>query len=210
MMLRRSFLSRLSAAAAAFGVGHPQASAAPAGPFEAARHAQDDWLDQLPGSHRVVFDTWSADHFEDAPRFANNYFRINKDTYGLSEREFAVVMIVRHRTAPFAFNDAMWAKYGKAFGERMQLTDPKTHQAPTANLYREALMNLIKQGMHLGVCNLTTRSLSQRLAETTGPKMEDVYKELTSNTLGNSHFVPAGVVAVTRAQERGYVLVSVG
>ena len=210
MILRRSFLSRFSAAAGVFGIGQPQLPAAPAGPLQAPRYAQDEWLDQLPGKHRVVFDTWSASRFDDGPRFANNYFRVNRDTYGLAERDFAVVMIVRHRTAPFAFNDAMWAKYGKAFAERMEFVDPKTHQPPTTNLYGAALTPLIKQGMHLGVCNLTTRSLAQRLAETSGTKVEDVYKELTSNTLGNSHFVPAGVVAVTRAQERGYVLVSVG
>ena len=33
-----------------------------------------------------------------------------------------------------------------------------------------------------------------------------VVKELMANAIANSHFVPAGVVAVTRAQERGYTL----
>ena len=40
--------------------------------------------------------------------------------------------------------------------------------------------------------------------------VDDVYKELTSNTIGNTHFVPAGVVAATRAQERGFTIVSIG
>jgi intracellular sulfur oxidation DsrE/DsrF family protein len=34
--------------------------------------------------------------------------------------------------------------------------------------------------------------------------------ELTTNTVGNAHFVPAGIVAVTRAQEHGYALVGIG
>jgi intracellular sulfur oxidation DsrE/DsrF family protein len=121
-----------------------------------------------------------------------------------------VVMVVRHRTAPFAFNDAMWAKYGKAFSDRMEFTDPKTHEPPTTNLYAGPVGALLKQGVHLAVCSLTTRSYSQRLAEQAKSSADEVFKELTSNTIGTSHFVPAGVVAVTRAQEHGYVLVSVG
>src|SRR5438552_15702710 len=133
MMLRRSFLSTFSAVGALLA-GSDQKPAEPAaGRFEPARHARDDWFDQLPGKHRVVFDTWTADRFDDAIRFANNIFRGNKDGYDLSERDHAVIIVVRHRTAPFAFNDAMWAKYGKPFAERIELADPKTKQTPTTN-----------------------------------------------------------------------------
>src|SRR6266581_3835434 len=104
----------------------------------------------------------------DVIRFANNIFRGNKDGYDLSEHDHAVIVVVRHRTAPFAFNDAMWAKYGKPFAERMQFTDPKTKQTPATNFYGPPLSALVKQGVHLGVCNLTTRSISQRLSELTG------------------------------------------
>ena len=210
MMLRRSFFSTFSAMAALAGAGDQPSSAPPSGRFEPARHAPDDWFDQLPGKHRVVFDTWSADKFDDAIRFANNIFRGNKDGYDLSERDHAIVIIVRHRTAPFAFNDAMWAKYGKPFAERIDFTDPKTKQTPAANYYSAQLGALVKQGVHLGVCNLTTRSLSQRLAELTGKAQDETYQELTTNTVGNTHFVPAGVLSVTRAQEHGYALISIG
>jgi intracellular sulfur oxidation DsrE/DsrF family protein len=209
MMLRRSFLSRFPAAAALFGQREQLLSAASSGRFEPARHARDDWFD-LPGRHRVVFDTWTADKFDDAIRFANNIFRGNKDGYDLTERDHAVVIVVRHRTAPFAFSDAMWAKYGKPFAERMQLTDPKTKEAPTTNLYSPQLTALVKQGVHLAVCNLTTRSISERLADLTGKTRDETYQELTTNTVGNAHFVPAGVLGVTRAQEHGYALISIG
>jgi intracellular sulfur oxidation DsrE/DsrF family protein len=211
MMLRRSFLSRFPAAAALFGAGPRQKSPEAAGrPFEPVRHARDDWFDELPGKHRVVFDTWTADKFDDAIRFANNIFRGNKDGYDLTERDHAVVIVVRHRTAPFAFSDAMWAKYGKPFAERIELTDPKTKQPPSANPHGGPLSALVKQGVHLAVCNLTTRSLSQRLSEIAGKTPEEMYQELTTNTLGNAHFVPAGVLGVTRAQERGYAVISIG
>jgi intracellular sulfur oxidation DsrE/DsrF family protein len=210
MMERRSFLSRFSVVAAALGLSRPAHAAPAAGAFDPSRHPQDDWFDQLPGKHRVVFDTWSADKFDDAIRFANNIFRGNKDGYDLTEKDLAVIIIARHRTAPFAYNDAMWAKYGKAFSERMEFVDPKTKEAPTKNPYGTQLAALVKQGVHLGICNLTTKSYAQRLGELTGKPADEVYNEITSNTVGNGHFVPAGVVGATRAQEHGYALVSIG
>ena len=198
MMLRRSFLSRFPAAAAFLGSGQQKpADPPPASDWQPVRHTQDDWLDQLPGKHRVVFDTWTAAKFPESMQFANNIFRGNRDGYQLTEKEIAIVIVVRHRTAPFAFNDAMWAKYGKPFSDRMEFLDPKTNKPSVVNV-------------HAAVCNLMTRSVSQRLAELTGVGMDEVYKELTTNTLGNAHFVPAGVVGATRAQERGYALISIG
>ena len=37
---------------------------------------------------------------------------------------------------------------------------------------------------------------------------DDIYKELTSNLVANAHMVPAGIVAVNRAQEHGYTFVT--
>ena len=147
-MLRRAFFSRFSGAAAALGFVDQQAPAATApapSPWRPARHGEDDWFDKLPGSHRVVFDTWMAAKFPEAVTFTNNYRRTNRDAYGLTDRDLAVVVVVRHRTAPFAFNDAIWAKYGKTFAERMELIDPKTHEAPTTNIYATQLTNLNKE-----------------------------------------------------------------
>src|SRR5207253_1381865 len=123
MMLRRSFLSRFSAATAAFGLQPPQpSSTSRPRAWEAAHHEQDEWLADNAAKHRVIFDTWNAERFPDAVQVAGNIFETNQ----------------------------------------------------------------------------------------TDAKPEDVRKELTSNTLGPSHFVPAGVVAVTRAQERGYANISIG
>jgi len=49
----------------------------------------------------------------------------------------------------------------------------------------------------------------QRLAAT-GGDAERVYNELVSNLVANSHVVPAGIVTVNRAQERGYSFASAG
>jgi hypothetical protein len=224
VMLRRSFMSRLAGTAALLGLGQrempaeslppssssPAAQPPPSAAWQAARHAQDEWWDATPVKHRVVFDTWGTLNFPDALLFAGNYLRVNRDEYALADNDLSVVICVRHRTAPFAFNDAMWTKYGKVFSQRMQFTDPKTHKAPSSNLYATQISGLVKQGLQLAVCSLTTRAYTRLIAQESGGDAEGVFKELAANTLGNSHFVPAGVVAVTRAQERGYAIVSIG
>jgi len=223
-MLRRSFFSRMGGAAAALGFVDQKAAdaapAAPAGSFQPARHEQDNWFDELPGTHRVLFDTWTAARFAEALMFAGNIYRANRDGYGLTEKDLAVIITVRHNTAPFAFNDAMWAKYGKSLAGRIGFSDPKSHQPPTANVfmasgYGDALTNggrtleaALKNGVHLAVCQLSTRANAGVIARDIGGKAEDIYNELVANLLPNSHIVPAGIVAVNRAQEHGYTFIA--
>jgi intracellular sulfur oxidation DsrE/DsrF family protein len=213
-MLRRDFLSRLTGSAALFRAAQSPAPA-PSAPsaadrrFAPARHDVDAWLDQLPGKHRVVFDTFMADHFNLAVGFAGNQFRMNREVYGLTDADIAVVIVARHGTGPYAFNEAMWNKYGKLFAERMSVAD-KSKPLPPENPHLARLSEMVKQGLHFAVCNLTTRAHARNIAEKTGTDAEAVYKELTSNAIGNAHFVSAGVVAVTRAQEYGYALVTTG
>jgi intracellular sulfur oxidation DsrE/DsrF family protein len=57
---------------------------------------------------------------------------------------------------------------------------------------------------------VTLRAYQQIIAKETGVEEDTVRKELVSNVIGNAVVVPAGVIAVTRAQERGYALVSIG
>jgi intracellular sulfur oxidation DsrE/DsrF family protein len=208
-MLRRSFLSHFGGAAAFLGISQPAAPSA-SKPFEAAKHPEDDWLDKMPGVHRAIFDTWTASKFAEGVQFAGNYARVNVDAYKLTDKDVALVLCTRHNTAPFAFNDAMWAKYGKHFCDRMEWVDPKTREVPKTNIYTRQLANLSKSGMQFAICALTTRAYTRIIANATGAKADDVFAELSANTIGVSHFVPAGVVAVTRAQERGYSLVVVG
>jgi intracellular sulfur oxidation DsrE/DsrF family protein len=208
-MLRRSFLSRLSAAAPLLGVSPPQALAvrASAGP---ARHEQDDWLDQAPDKHRVVFDTWLADKFAGAFGFALNWIKVNKEQYGLTDGDLAVVIVARHGTTPFAFNEAMWTKYGKVFADHMSTGDKVANPNPSANRYAARLGELSKQCLRLAVCNVTLRAYVDIISKQTGSTPEAVRTELTANLIGNAQIVAAGIVAVTRAQERGYMLVSIG
>ena len=225
---RRSFLSRLAAGGAIVGgavfrsqPAAAQSSGAPS--WRPARHTQDDWLDQIPGSHRFIIDTTSAQGLGSALLYANNFFVANQQGYGLGNADAAVVIVLRHNSTGFAYTDAMWAKYSTAIGEAAgNFDDPKTKTKPTLNVYNSgnylgALPNggvtldaLIGRGVHFAVCQMATRRFAGAIATAHKLDAEAVYKELASNLIRNSHLVSAGIVAVNRAQERGYAFANAG
>jgi intracellular sulfur oxidation DsrE/DsrF family protein len=224
---RRSFLSRIGgglamlsaawagdSAVAHAGAQAPASAPADGGRWQPTRHAADDWLDQLPGKHRLAFDTMTPDRLEDAIQFAGNFYNANKTAYSLDNGELAVVIVMRHRSAPFAYNDAMWAKYGGTLARRADFTDPKTKEAPKVNYFTPAVADpaarargiagLIKLGVQFAICDLSTHAIAGLIARDHGIDAAAAYKEITSNLIGNGRLVPAGIVAVNRAQERGY------
>ena len=216
-MFRRSFIARFGAA---FGAGLPSAaqSSAITG-WQPSRHEQDDWMDRVPGKHRFIFDTTTPAGLGAAILYANNYFIANQNAYGLPNSDLAVIIVARHQSTAFAFNDSIWMKYGSTISQQINFTDPKTKQAPAANLYNASgygttienygvtLESVLKRGVHLAVCQMASRALSGGIARATGGDTERVYNELIANVVTNSHMVPAGIVAVNRAQERGYSFV---
>ena len=223
---RRSFLSRLGAGAAAFGAlgAAPalQAQNGSSGRWQPGRHTQDNWMEQLPGKHRFLLDSTTASGFGEALLYANNFLEANKNAYGLHDNDSAVVIVARHFSTAFAFNDTIWQKYGTAIGQQISFSDPKTKQPPTSNLYNSAahvgslpsfgvtVDGVLKRGVHLAVCQMATRFFAGGLAGATGGNADTIYNELVSNVLANAHMVPAGIVAVSRAQERGYSVAHAG
>ena len=224
---RRSFLSRLGiglaggTALGAAGASSAQAQTREAGRWQPVRHAADEWLDQLPGQHRFVFDSITADGLTNALLFINNYYTANQSGYGLTDKDLAVVLVLRHRSTPFAYNNAIWAKHGVAITQRTQYNDPSTNQPPKTNLFagtgggggqggRNSLITLAERGVQFAVCQISTRNYAATIATATGASADAVYTEIAGSLLGNARLVPAGIVAVNRAQERGYSLVSVG
>src|SRR5581483_8285770 len=133
---RRSFLSRLTAGAAAAGlISTDLGAAAQTDSFHPARHQEDDWLDAIPGRHRFVLDALTAAGADDARQFASNYFIANQTGYALKAQDLAVVIILRHWATAFAFNDAMWEKHGAAIAKIVNFKDPATREAPRVNVY---------------------------------------------------------------------------
>jgi hypothetical protein len=214
MWARRSLMSGMSAVAAAFAVGARPASAqAAAAPFQPARHPQDEWLDKIPGKHRVVFDVISSRGVPEALHFANNIYSGNKSMYGLDGSDLAVVIVLRHSATAFGYSDAIWAKYGKALAAATSYTDPKSSEPPKANPFNatriETIDEMAKRGVQFGVCDTASHNLARRLAGA-GGDADAIYKEMIASMIPSSRLLVAGVIGVTRAQEYGYSVVHAG
>ncbi|MBZ5559995.1 MAG: hypothetical protein LAO77_22265 [Acidobacteriia bacterium] len=220
---RRSFLARLGVATAAFGAafGTERATAQTPAPaardphWQAVRHPQDDWLDQLPGKHRFFFDVTSTPGLVDTMQFVGNFYEANKSDYDLGPADLAVIVCLRHNAAPFAYNDAMWKKYGETLARRAEYVDQRNKDVtPAANPYTpvaaadaarvRGLAGLVRNGVRFAVCNISTNGIAGMIARAVDGTRDEIYKELTANLIANARLVPAGILAVNRAQERGY------
>jgi hypothetical protein len=218
--LAASIAAFTGASAAASTASNAQPSAAP--PFQPARHAQDDWLDEMQGKHRFFFDATTPTGAGDALQFTNNFLYASKSGYQLGDDDNAVIIGLRHWATAFAFSDAIWSKYGVVFTERSKFVDPKTSAPPVINVYltkgyglalnnREVtFQDAIGHKIHFAVCDMATRALAGMIATKMSLKPDEVYAELKASAHQNTHFVPAGIVAVNRAQERGYSIQHIG
>ncbi|HEY3162488.1 MAG TPA: hypothetical protein VGJ78_26200 [Vicinamibacterales bacterium] len=221
MQARRSMVTGLGAAFAAVALA-PAAGQAqtPGTRFQPARHAQDAWLDAVPGKHRIFIDAATVRGAGEALLYSNNLYEANKSGYSLPEQDVVVVACLRHFATAFAFNDAVWGKYGTSMSTMLEFTDPKTKQPPSKNLlfsadYGMQLPNLgttidsvVRRGTRFAVCDMATHFFAGQVAMMSGGNADAIYRELVANTIPNSHMVAAGVVAVNRAQEYGYSLLS--
>lgn len=234
---RRSFLARLGAGIGLAGVG-VAGSAGPAQAgrttWQPARELQDDWLDKVPGQHRFVFDATTADGMGRAVGFADNYFKASEQAYGLKDCDLAVVIVMRHRASAFGFTNAIWAKYGKQLTDEAEFSDPKTGEPfrnwmdraldhlftrtslgnvfvdPGGTQTDDQMSQLIRRGVRFAICAMSAFSVCGAIARATGGDAKKVYSEFEANLIPNARIVPAGIVAVNRAQEHGYSYVYTG
>lgn len=210
---RRSFLARLAAgigAGAALALPASAAAQAPGG-FKPARHREDNWLDTLGTQHRFVFDTATTPAFSDALRFANNFLIASQTGYGLKDSDSGIVIVARHFSTPYSYNDAIWAKYGLTLTTFANPGAPAV-KVPAANPFSDSstvdvtVGALIKRGAHFAVCGMATRFIAGQVAKATGGNADTIYADIAANLVPNAHLMAAGILAVNRAQERGYTL----
>lgn len=222
---RRGFLARLAAlmggstvAAGALGsLGAQPAARSDAQPGANGPlvHPQDAWLDALPRGHRMVFDAFTLQGAAYAGRFCGNWIRSNESGYGLKATQLGAVIVLRSGATIFAFDDAMWAKYpllgqqtkpdpatGKPFTFNPFLRSPGGDVLTQGTQWRE----LADLGVHFAVCNGTTAGLAAAIAGPTADEkaVETVRQEFAAHLIPNGHLMATGIVAVGRAQEKGY------
>jgi intracellular sulfur oxidation DsrE/DsrF family protein len=217
---RRGFLARVAAGAAAF-------VAAGATPIAAQRrdaaepHPADRWLDPLTGRHRQIYDVETPQRVGAGLGYARNFLSANAQAYGLADREQSVVVSLRHTAVPFAFGDAAWAAY--ALGEYVPFAEAgapaRRNQhlgaavagtVPPAANATATFAALHARGVVFTVCGLSFGRVVRELAQRSGHPPERVRADLTEALVPGAIVVAAGVVALNRAQERGFSYIGVG
>jgi intracellular sulfur oxidation DsrE/DsrF family protein len=223
---RRNFMGRVFGAAAAAGLsiyGTRTVAAQEPGP--------DDWIKEVKGEHRCLFDF---------PQHKNgfgllhilNYLNTYSTAYKTSAGQVGAVgtfySVGSQASIPLAFNDAAWAKYelGAYTGLKDAAGKPYTRNVfnrPTAkdlHLLMQAIdspmipaladaipalgiESLQKMGTKFLLCNNALGIWCLELEARGKGKAADIDKDLRANLLPGVTIVPAMVIAIDKAQEAG-------
>lgn len=175
--------------------------------FQPRRHTLDAWMNELPGDHRVFVDTDNVAGGTNALRYALNIINAHVNAYEGKPEEMAVIICYRHASTVLGFTDAMWAKYGSVLATMGRLPAAAEGQPPAVhdkNPQTASIADMAGRGVQFAVCNSATTMMSGFIARQLQMEQEAVYADLAANLIPNARLVPAGVMAVTRAQEYGY------
>src|SRR5437867_6148277 len=116
---RRGFLGRILGAAAAAGVSIARSES-----VFAQTSSPDDWIKEVKGTHRTLFDFPQHKYFFPQLHilnYINTYTQGYKADAGTVGTVGTFYGIGNQASIPLAFNDATWAKYG--LGEYLGLKD---------------------------------------------------------------------------------------
>jgi len=225
---RRNFFAAGAMAAGAPMLLAPGAAGAAAmgtASYQPGMDAADAWMDKPGTTHRIAFDCTTPATASGGLDFANNYIHTSMSGYGTRLSEMGIILIFRHWATPYAYNDAMWAKYGSAIVKALKLegdlaknadkanplfTRPADAEAPPKGMEwfdDKYIDKMIGQGAMFAVCGLATQFFAFKLANGGDPK--PIYDDLAANLVPNAHMAPSGIVAVGRVQEHGYAIATV-
>ena len=200
---RRAFLGTVAALGAGAMLRLPQ------------NRGSDAWLDQLKGKHRQLFDAPDPDGGT-VLRHVRSYLDVWRDAYGVPERDISVVVTLYARTTPLGLQDVMWDKY--KLGAALNLTDATTN-APLARNYfahpqtgdqvadgtpESSMEALQRRGVKFLLCNNALQRWSGRLEKQSLGTAAEIHADLTAHALPGVVIVPDAIIAMTKAQERGF------
>ena len=175
----------------------------------------DAWMDNIKGSHRVVYDA-PEPHAGFPFIWSWVYYKTNNQT-GINDNDMIAMVGLRHNAIPFALKDQLWKKYG--FGELFGVVDNTTGVSALRNPYYqpkegdypmpgiEGIKQLQSRGAMFCVCEMALTVYSGMAAQQMELKPEEVKEEWVNGVLPGIQIVPSGVWALTRAQKKdcGYI-----
>jgi intracellular sulfur oxidation DsrE/DsrF family protein len=213
-----------AAAAASLSVAGTRAVAA-------AETGHDDWIQEVKGTHRCLFDF--PQHKNGFPllhilNYLNTYSAAYKTSPGQVGAVGTFYSAGSQASIPLAFNDAIWAKYelsaytglkdadGKPYTRNvfnrptekelhllMQAIDSPAIPALAGAVPGLGIENLQKMGAKFILCNNALGIWCLELEARGKGKAADIDKDLRANLLPGVTIVPAMVIAIDKAQEAG-------
>ena len=223
---RRRFLGGVVGAAAAAGLsmaGAPVAAAQESG--------ADDWIKEVKGSHRCLFDF--PQHKNGMPQlhilnYLNTYAAAYKTGAGQVGAVGTFYGVGGQASIPLAFNDTIWAKYGLGAYTGLKDAEGKPYTRNVFNRPTQKDLHLVmnaidspmipaladaipalgieslqKMGAKFILCANALGIWCLELEARGKGKAQDIDKELHANLLPGVTIVPAMVIAIDKAQEAG-------
>jgi intracellular sulfur oxidation DsrE/DsrF family protein len=223
---RRSFMGRMVGAVAAASL--PIAATAAA---DVLGSAHDDWIKEVKGTHRCLFDF--PQHKNGVPllhilNYLNTYSVAYKTEPGQVGAVGTFYAVGTQSSISLGFNDDIWVKYG--LGAYLGLKDAagtpyrrnvfnrpthkdlhllmQAYESPLIPALADAIPalgieSLQKMGAKFVLCANALGIWCLELEARGKGKAADIEKELRSNLLPGVTIVPAMVIAIEKAQEAG-------
>ena len=211
-MYRRGFLGRLAATAAAgvAGLTPLRLEAQPSRHepiLRAADPSFETWLNRITGKHKMIFDAPEPNSGMPVvwPRV---WLNGNNENYATKDADNSAVIVLRHSAIPIAMQDALWVKY--KLGEAFSIKDGDA--AATRNIFAKqmplplpgtGIEQLLASGAQFGVCNVALTVYSGMVAQKMNMDAAAVKADWVAGLMPGVQVVPSGVLAVSRAQEKG-------
>lgn len=204
---RRGFLGRLLASAAAITLAGatPRELMADVAP-------RDDWMAELKGAHRTVFDMSAHKNGKPLTQ-AKNYLDGWRDAFKVPEHDLNLIIGVHGDAIPVVLTDALWSRY--KIGEQYEVTDGGTKSAGVRNAFstanataaglvtpEQSVEGLQKRGVRFLVCMNTIANATKKLSAAGLGGADEIHSAIIGGLLPGVTIVPAMVVALTQLQER--------
>lgn len=212
---RRGFLGRLlggTAAVALIGAS-PTALIAEENGSRDGRSQGNDWMAELKGTHRTVFDMSAHGNGKPLTQ-AKNYLDAWRDAFRVPERDLNLVIGLHGDAIPVVLTDALWSRY--KIGEQYGVVDQGTKSAGVRNVFaasnasagglvtpEQSVEGLQKRGVRFLICMNTIAGATKKLVAAGLGGSDEIHAAIMGGLLPGVITVPSMVVAMTQLQERG-------
>jgi intracellular sulfur oxidation DsrE/DsrF family protein len=187
-----------------------EASALPNAPKPMRDNDVDGWFKKIKGQHRIVYDATTI-HEGFSIVWSWVFLDANNET-GSTDDDLTTMVVFRHNAFALALSDEIWSSY--KLGKFLKIQDPSTAVPATKNPYWDppkgvmpelgmSIRMLSERGAMFCVCERSMTVNSRIIAKSKGINAEEVKKEWIAGLLPGVQIVPAGVWAISRAQELG-------